>query len=78
MPGNPIAKSQRITALAERFNQLASDFDELLPTIYRYSGQPPTGDHRAEARAAADQHMITTAAALCELRDVLRDHAKLP
>ena len=69
---------KRIADLCERFKELSDDFDKALPSVYRYSGQPSTGDRRADAWANADRCVITTAAALSELCDVLRDHAKLP
>ena len=78
MPGNPIAKSQRIAALSERFDQLVFDFGKLIPPCYRYKGQPSTGDARADAWAAADHNIITAMIDLHELCDVLDEHAKRP
>ncbi len=68
MPGKPQRKSRRIDEIAEQFAVLATDLDDLLPACYRFSGQPSTGDHGADAWSAA---------ALNELRDILRDHADL-
>ena len=80
MAGNPVAKAQRITALSERYDQIVSDFHELLPPIYRYKGRGtlPTGDARADAWATADHEVIMAMIALHELVYVLREHAKLP
>ncbi len=78
MPGNPQAKLKRVADLAEWFTELAVEFDRLLPSIYRFNGEPLTGDQRADAWAATDRCIITTAAALNDLEAVLRDHAKLP
>ena len=64
MPGNPIAKSNKIDALCERFADLATEFDELLPECYRYNGEQPGKDQRANAWALVDQRMILTAEAL--------------
>lgn len=69
MPGNTIAKAQRVTALVERFNEIAADFDKLLPKCYRYTGQPPVGDRRGDTWSNAVQYLITAGAALSELRD---------
>ncbi len=80
MAGNPISKSQHITALSERFDQIVSDFHELLPLIYRYKGRGtlPTGDVRADAWATADHEVIMAMIALHDLCYVLREHAGLP
>lgn len=78
MAGNPVAKAQRITALSERFDELVSDFGKLLPPCYRYKGQLPTGDARANAWSAADHNIITAMIDLHELCEVLWEHAKLP
>ena len=69
MPSNPIAKAQRVTALVERFNEIAADFDKLLPKCYRYTRQPPVGDRRGDAWSNAEQYLITAGAALSELRN---------
>ena len=73
MPGNPVAKATKIDALCGRFADLATEFDELLPPIYRYSGQPPGKDRRANAWAKCDQHTVILADALAELQALLRD-----
>ena len=72
MPGNPAAKLKRIDNLVEWFTEFAVDFDKLLPACYRYDGQPPGRDRRANAWAAADKAIITAADALGELQTVLR------
>lgn len=75
MAGKPQVKLRNVANLCEWFRELASDFDRLLPGDYRYDGQKPGRDRRHNAWANADRCIITTAAALNELRDVLRDHA---
>ena len=68
---------KRIADLCERFKELSNDFDKALPSVYRYSGQPSTGDRRADAWSNADRCIITTAAALSELEAVLREQLML-
>ena len=72
MPGKPYNKLRSIAYLRERFDELARDFDELLPTQYRYSGQTPVDDARARAWGEVDKGMVTTGASLRELEAELR------
>ena len=72
MPGKPYNKLRSVAYLRERFDELASDFDSLLPAQYRYNGQTPVDDARARAWGEVDKGMITTAAALVELEAELR------
>lgn len=78
MPGQPIYKADRIDKLIERFAVLATDFDALLPSCYRFSGKPPTRDARANAWARTDEHIILAADALSGLQAILHQHAMLP
>lgn len=77
MPSRPLRKSIRLDKLVERFAVMATDFDELLPECYRFSGRPPTKDARANAWARADEHIILAADALNSLQAVLSEHAPL-
>ena len=75
MPGNPEAKLKRIDNIVDWFADLASEFDKALPKIYRYDGQPPGRDRRANAWSNADKCIVMTGAALATLERVLRSHA---
>ena len=77
MPGRPVTQLKRIANLVEWFSEIAADFDKILPPCYRFDGAVPTGDPRADAWAAADKAVITTAAALNKLESVLRTQAML-
>lgn len=72
MPGKPFQKLRNVAYIRERFDELARDFDALLPAQYRYAGQTPVDDARARAWGEVDRGMITTAASLGELEDELR------
>ncbi len=78
MPGRPQDKIKRIADLVAWHKELAADFDKLLPPMYRFNGVADTGDARRDAWANADRCVVMTGAALVELEDALRDHAKLP
>ncbi len=77
VPGRPLRQLKCIANLREWFTELAADFDRALPICYRYTGEPPTGDKRADAWAAADRCIVTTAAALSDLESVLRTQTML-
>ena len=72
MPGNPEAKLKRIDNLVSWFSELAVDWGQTLPSIYRYDGSKPGRDRRANAWARVDQQVILLAEALSELQTVLR------
>lgn len=74
MPGNPTAKLKRVADIVEWYKELSIDFDKALPPCYRYSGQPPGDDRRANAWAAADKYVVMAGAALTELEAALRSH----
>ena len=74
MPGNPEAKIRRIASIVEWHRELSTDFDKLLPPMYRFNGEPSTGDRRADAWSNADKCIVMTGAALTELESVLRSH----
>lgn len=73
MPGNPVAKSNKVDELCREFASFATRFDQLLPSIYRFDGKPPGRDRRANAWAKCDQHVVILADALRELKALLRD-----
>ena len=54
MPGDPLRKLKNVENLVEWFGEFAVDFDKLLPSIYRYDGQKPGRDRRANAWARVD------------------------
>ena len=58
--------------------ELSDDFGKLLPRVYWFDGVTSTNDARRDAWANADRCVVMTGAALVELEDALRDHAKLP
>lgn len=74
MPGNPEAKIKRIADLVEWHKEFSTDFDRLLPHIYRFNGETHTGDARRDAWADADRCVVMAGAALTELESVLRSH----
>ena len=78
MPGQPLKKIKQLTAVAEQLNKIASDFDALLPPVYRADGRPPTRDARANAWRAADKSILIATAALGDLLTILRERAVQP
>ncbi len=77
MPGRPVTKANNVDALLKQFADFARRFDELLPPAYRFDGSAPGRDHRANAWAKCDQHVVILADALTRLQAILRQHAKM-
>lgn len=75
MPGQAIFKSRDLGEIASDFAMLATRFDKLLPSQFRYSGRPPNNGPRGNAWSIADKAVITAADALGSLSVVLRRHA---
>ena len=54
MPGNPERKIRLVADLVAWHQELAADFDRLLPRIYRFNGVTDTRDRRRDAWANAE------------------------
>lgn len=76
MPGQPIFRARDIDQLVTDFAVVATRFDRLLPTSFRYDGGAVRKGTRGDAWANCDRQVILLHDALSSLPLVLGLHAK--